>query len=100
MFLELLISGAILVAELLYIGWIILLTIGEIINWFNGVNTSIPSEIGFTVAEALSSGDFKVVQGVFNKNTNKVTTGRTMDVKEMDATLGGHHKAHKVVIYD
>jgi hypothetical protein len=100
MILEALIYGAILVADLLYIGWIILLTIGAIVDWFDGVDAKMPSEVGFTVAEALSSGNFKVVQGVFNKNTNKVRTGRTMDVSEMDATLDGHHKAHKVVIYD
>jgi len=100
MFLEVLIAGAILVAELLYIGLIILLTIGAIVDWFNGVDTSIPSEVGFTVAEALSSGNFKVVQGVFNKNTNRVTAGRAMDVNEMDATLGSYHRGHKVVIYD
>ncbi len=97
---ELLIWGAVLVAELLYIGLVILLTIEEIINWFNRVTHKVPADVGFSVAEALSSGNYKVVQGVFNRDTNKITEGRRMDVKELDSTLKNYHASHKVVIYE
>lgn len=97
---ELLIWGAVVVAELLYIGLIILLTIEEIINWFNRVTNKVPADVGFSVAEALSSGNYRVVQGVFNRSSNKITDGRRMDVKELDAVLKDYHASNKVVIYE
>lgn len=97
---ELIIWGALVTAELLYIGLVILLTIEEIVNWFNRITHKVPDDVGFSVAEALSSGNYKVVQGVFNKSTNKVTNGRQMEAQQLDSTLKNYHQNHKVVIYE
>ena len=97
---ELLIWGAIAIAELLNVGLIILLTIEEIFNWFNRITNKVPSDVGFSVVEALSSGNYRVVQGVFNKNTNKITNGRKMDVQKLGPTLKNYHESYKVVIYE
>ena len=98
--LESLILLALLAVELFYVGYIILLTIEEIINWFGRIRNKTPNDVGFTVAEALSSGRYKVVQGVFNKGTNRVTKGRKMDVGSLDSRLRNFHRSDKVVIYE
>ena len=61
----------------------------EIINWFekwmNRHENVDKDAVGFTIREAIEKGKCKMVQGVFNKRTNKVEDARRIEAENVDA---------------
>lgn len=74
----------------------------DIIKWFqdrNDIKEADKDNIAFTIKQKLESGDYKVVQGIFNKRTNTVVDGHTMRAKQLDAELRKRHRG-KMVVYE
>ena len=55
-----------------------------------GIDTS--ANIGFTLAEKISEGKYKVIQGVYNKEAEEVLTGRVIEGEKLDEKLGEYHQ--------
>ena len=82
---------------------VVIVTWAEIIDWFqsrNDIKEKDKENIAFTIKERLKSGDFKIVQGIFNKRTDDIVDGRAMQTKELDKELAKHHERNELVIYD
>ncbi|MBO4633225.1 MAG: hypothetical protein J5858_15005 [Lentisphaeria bacterium] len=60
----------------------------EIINWFskwiNRHQNVDKDAVGFTIKEAIESGQYNVVQGVFNKSSNTVEDVRRIKADNLD----------------
>ena len=57
-------------------------------------------EVAFTLKEKLSTGNVKVVQGIFDKTSNEVVDGVEYNAKRLDNTLSNYHKNNDVVVYE
>lgn len=82
---------------------IVILTIDEIMNWFRNhrnLALSDANNVGVTIKEAMSSGNFVIVQGVFNKRTHKMVDSRKIKAKQLDAELMRRHSRERVVEYN
>ena len=94
--------GAIMIAPIIF--HIVLLTLALVIEWFDNyryIVLSDPDNIAFTVKESLESGNYKVVQGIFNKRTSKVKEKevKVMEAEDLDEDFKKKHEKHKVAIY-
>ena len=77
----------------------------KIKDWFlsyfkNRNRIKAPEEVAFTLKEALNDGNVKVVQGIFNKNTETVEDGVEYNAEKIDDQLSDYHKDNQVVVYD
>jgi hypothetical protein len=75
----------------------------DIVNWFqsrNNLKVSDKDTIAFTIKEKLASGEFNVVQGIFNQRTEKILDGRKMRTKALDSQFDRAHKDQDLVIYE
>lgn len=82
---------------------IVILTIDEILNWFKNHRNLALSDInnvGVTIKEAMHSGNYVVVQGVFNKRTHKMVASRKIEAKQLDSELMRRHSREHVVEYN
>lgn len=76
-----------------------ILTVEWLMESFNSMKTGDKDEIGFTVKKALESGNYEVVQGVFNTNTDTIIDIKKIKTGQLDATVEGFHSHHEVAIY-
>ena len=77
----------------------------KIKDWFlsyfkNRNRIKSPDEVAFTLKTALSNGNVKVVQGIFNTNTETVEDGVEYNAEKIDNQLSNYHKDNPVVIYN
>ena len=75
----------------------------DIIAWFkarNDIKLADKENIAFTIKEKLASGDFKVVQGIFNKRSESIVDGQAMQTKELDAEFDAVHESNDLVLYE
>jgi hypothetical protein len=79
MLFELLIALLIAGAVLAVLAW------SEVSEWVNS-NTDSLSKYGEIIKEKLSSGNYKVVAGIFNKHQSKTAT-KEWEAKELDREL-------------
>lgn len=54
---------------------------------------------GFTAMEKTNSGDYQVVQGIFNTMNNKIVDHRVIKSKELDRDLKNKHNGKALAIY-
>lgn len=75
----------------------------EIVNWFqnwiNGHQSVDKDAVGFTVREAVTKGDYKLVQGVFNTSTGKVLDARRVGAENLDSETRQNCFEKKVTIF-
>ncbi len=79
-----------------------LLTYQLILDWFQQNEELVASDIdniGVTLKELYQTGNYKVVQGVFNTRTNTVVTGRKIQAQKIDQALDEKHRNQELVIY-
>jgi hypothetical protein len=83
---------------------VLFLNITQIIEWFKARRTSIPAvergKIFFTLTDLLAAGDYKVVQGVFDKGARRLQDIRAVKAKRIDAELAGYHRHHRLAVYE
>ncbi len=66
---------------------VVLLTIDVIIDYFENWHTENEvdyDDVGFAIKESLESGDVRVVQGVFNKNSGTIKDARRIKAEDID----------------
>lgn len=97
--LETLIMGVLVVAYIIFVGFVLLLLFSDVQQKFDEVQHKDIDEVGFTVAESMANGNHNLVQGVFNKRTNQVRNAHKWEAENLDSRLSGYHRHHKVVIY-
>ena len=60
----------------------------KIIDWFRSQHRiKHPNEVAFTLNTRLKSGDYEVVQGIFDKNTQGVTDGQVIHSDEIESSV-------------
>ncbi len=72
------------VVVIVYLKW------DDIVDWFMGRQKLVEKDkahVAFVVKEKMNSGKFTVVQGIFNKNTEKVVDARKIEAEELDSKL-------------
>jgi hypothetical protein len=91
---------AMLAVEVVVIAY---LTYNFIVNWFRNrspIKEQDKDNIAFTLKENLESGNFRLVQGVFNPSTEKLVDGRVIETKELDEKMSELHSENKLVVYN
>lgn len=58
------------------------------------------NNIGFSLQEKLSSGDFKTVYGIFNKSSQKVLTAEAVSSQQVDARVSEMHNRNPLVVFN
>jgi len=90
-------AASLAVATLIIVYW------DEIIDWFrsrNDIKTRDEDNIAFTLKEKMATGQYNVVQGIFNTRTEKVVEGRNIHAKELDEQMTAAHRQQELVIYE
>ena len=98
-----LITAALAVFAITEIVRFVLLHWQEIVNWFqNWLNShqSVDKDaVGFTMREAIKKGDFKVIQGVFNRSTGEVVDARRIEAENLDSETRQNCFTKKVTLF-
>lgn len=79
-----------------------LLTYQLIVDWFQENETLVQSDIdniAVTLKELYQTGNYRIVQGVFNTRTNEVVAGRRLHSQRINQELDEKHRDHQLVIY-
>jgi len=74
----------------------------DFVDWFRQFSTAVesnPNLMAISVAESMQSGNYKVVQGIYNKKTEKMVDARRIVSKDIDEQLKQTHSDSKVVVY-
>ena len=101
--LEAILYGLSIAAFYIYVVSIVLLTIDFIADWFEEwhlENEVDYDDVGFAIKESLESGDVKVVQGVFNKNTGTVKGARRIEAEDVDRNTRIQLGKEKLTIFN
>jgi hypothetical protein len=79
------------------------LTYNFIVNWFrnrSAIQEQDKDNIAFTIKENLQSGNYKVVQGIFNRRTEELVDSQVIETKELDNKMSEIHSENKIVLYN
>jgi hypothetical protein len=86
--------------------YLALLAFKEVIAWFQSPEVKQIAEadaenIGFTLKKELDSGNYEVVQGVFNRRTNQLhrETVKQYQAENLDAELQSVHRGKALAVY-
>jgi hypothetical protein len=88
-------AGAVIVVAILK--WAV------IVDWFRGkrrLKESDKANIAFTIKNAQETGNFNVVQGIFNTDSGEVLDGQKYEAKQLSEELDEAHKGKDLVIYE
>ena len=87
--------------------YITCLTLEIIIDWFkkwwsnrNAIPERDRENLAFTIKDDLKNGNYRVIQGVFNRNTEKVVGGEKYETEQLDEELDELHEDNRLVIYN
>ncbi|MCL2519599.1 MAG: hypothetical protein FWE37_01150 [Spirochaetaceae bacterium] len=73
-------------------------------GWFREkstlMNRSDSSKVAFTLKEGIKKGKYRVVQGIFDKESNKLLDGVRYEAERLDNEIGELHSKDKIVIYE
>lgn len=78
---------------------LIVLTIEWLTEQFQKLRTGNKDEVGFTIRQAIEKGEVEIIQGVFNKETNKIVAAQKIKSQQLDATLKEAHNRSQVIVY-
>lgn len=75
----------------------------EIVGWFqkwlNKSENVDKDAIGFTIKEAMENGNYRTVQGIFNKKTNEVEDARRVQAEQLDEETRKQCFQEKVTLF-
>lgn len=75
----------------------------EIVQWFrsrNGIKEADKDNIAITIKQRLDNGEFRVVQGIFNKRTDALAEARVMQARQLDPAFENVHRDTELVVYE
>jgi hypothetical protein len=87
----------------LVVTWVVAVYWQDIKNWFQGRNDikeADAANIAFTIKAAFESGNYKVVQGIFNTESEELVEGRAMETSRLDPKFEQVHADKELVIYE
>lgn len=99
-------------AILMAIGAIALTTIvvallgwDNIVEWFtsffsNRKRIKNKDDVAFTIKQKIANGNVKVVQGIFNKQTETIEDGVEYEAEKLDEQLSSVHADEDLVVYE
>lgn len=74
----------------------------QIVQWFQqrfrGRHKA-PNEVAFSVKEELQNGDYAVIQGIFDQNTDQVEQAQEWSAQDLDHDLQRAHAREKLVVW-
>lgn len=71
-------------------------------KWFqsrNAIKMADRDNIAFSIKEKLTSGDYKVVQGIFNHRSDEIVDGQVIQGGRLDSELQRAHQDKDLVLY-
>jgi len=80
-----------------------LLNWDRIIDWFRGrqeLKQSDKDNIAFTLQEKIANGNYKTIEGIFNKKTNVLLDGVQYESEKIDEKLADVHRNEPLVVYE
>ena len=92
-------------ATILSVVTLLVITLGVVIEWFYKPEVAQLVEedadaVGFTLQRELDAGNYEVVQGVFNRRTNKVDRATARKMRgQVDGELANVHKGKPLAVY-
>jgi hypothetical protein len=97
--------GAAIAAGAITAGIIFLarLTIKKVREWFEEKHSLTEEDnhnIKTTIKMKMKNGDYAVVLGIFNEETEEFVDGQRIKTKELDDELSAKHNGKAVVLYD
>jgi hypothetical protein len=75
----------------------------QIVDWFRGkrkLKESDKANIAFTIKNAQETGNYNVVQGIFNTDSGEVLDGQKYQAKQISEELEDAHRGKDLVIYE
>jgi hypothetical protein len=100
MIIESIILLAIAAAQIASAIYIVYLVFAEIIDWFQSRRKVNRDQLCFTLQQRLASGNYKTVQGVLDKSTNKLDKVRQIESSRIDDELAAYHRFDDLVVYN
>ena len=99
--LAILAAVAALAAQAVTVIYITVLVLDEVLKWFADIKGKIRNKnrLGFTLKEHMRSGNYRVIQGVFNAGGDRVEASRTIEAKSLGQDLAEIHGDKPLVIY-
>jgi len=88
--------GALGTIALLCIYW------SDIVEWFqnrSALKEADRDHIAVTLKDQLASGEYRVVQGIFNTRTETVVDGQVLQSNELDEQTEAAHRDSNLVVY-
>lgn len=82
---------------------LLIITYQLILDWFQENEELVDSDmdnIAVTVKELFATGNYAVVQGVFNTRTDRVVAGRKLQAKKVDNQVEALHRDKVLVVYN
>jgi hypothetical protein len=79
------------------------LTYNFIVNWFrkrSAIKEEDKANIAFTIKETLDSGNYKLVQGIFNTSTEEIVDYQVIETEELDNDLDEIHSDNELALYN
>ena len=73
--------------------------VGWFQQWLSRHENVDKDAIGFTIREAMADGNYRTVQGIFNKSTNEVEDARRIKAEQVDAETGEQCFREKVTLF-
>ena len=96
--LEVLIIGAIASLVIAVFVYIVQLSLRKLVNWIRQKGEiASKGEVGFILKEKIKNGNYKVVNGVFNKNTEEVVDYQAHQTENVD---NGLRAQEDLVVYN
>src|SRR5437763_486848 len=73
-----------------------------VVDWFQRrtyLTQADCANVGFTLMQHQQSGNYKTVQGVFNKRSNQVLEARQVESRQIDPQIANAHAGKDVIFY-
>jgi hypothetical protein len=83
--------------------FVVVIKWSKIVKWFRSrseIKEADKANIAFTIKQKCNNGDYKVVQGIFNKRTENIVDGLVYQSKKIDSKLDEVHANKELVIYE
>jgi hypothetical protein len=75
----------------------------DIVDWFRGkrkIKEADKANIAFSLKNSLENGNYEVVQGIFNPNSEELLDGQKFQAENLDEQLVAAHKDKELVLYE
>jgi len=82
---------------------VVILKWDYIINWLRSrqqLKESDKANVAFTLKERIETGDYVVIEGIFNKRTNEILDAEKVQAKNLDEKLAKVHQNSDLAIYE